>query len=130
MTFIQKEIQYLLVSIAIGLCCVLTIKSYRALKLILSVRKISLKSLSRDFGQKMWITLGLGSFFFSLYFVTVFICSEILTPEIGASLFFSAYKNPVEYIYMALFLFAFFSLLIYLLRMCIKHLYLTRSKEP
>ena len=74
------------------------------------------------------MTLLLGISFFSLYFLTV-VLGTYLIRSWGDDLFFLARQNPIPFIYLGLFSFAFLSLSIYLTRMVIKYAYLTRGKD-
>jgi hypothetical protein len=74
------------------------------------------------------MTVGLGVLFFGLYLGVVFFTSRVIDQEIAQQLFELSYQHPLEFIYLGLFIFATFSLLIYLVRMFIKYFYLTRSK--
>lgn len=88
----------------------------------------SLRFLLKDFNRKMWITLGLGLFFFSLYTLVVMIGAPLIR-EWGTDFFFLVYKNPVWFIYGGMGLFALLSVTIYLGRMAIKYFYLTYGKD-
>lgn len=88
----------------------------------------SFKLLFKDFNRKMWMTLGLGLLFFSLYFLIVVIGSKVVRTW-GTDFFFLVYRHPVEFIYGGLWLFAFLSFSIYLARLVIKYVYLTRGKD-
>lgn len=92
-------------------------------------KKIQLRSIFRGFGQKMWMTVGLGTLFFGLYFVIVLVGSFINDPEVRLNLFFLIYKHPIPFIYLGLLLFASISTGIYFVRMLIKHIYNTRRKD-
>ncbi len=88
----------------------------------------SLKVLLKDFKRKMWMTTCLGILFFGIYLLFVF-AGLYLTNHWESQLFFLLYRHPVEFIYGGLWLFAFLSLSIYLARMFIKYLFLTRGKD-
>ena len=88
----------------------------------------SYRVLFKDFNRKMWMTLCLGLLFFFLYFMTVALGSHVVR-QWGTDFFFIVYRNPVTFIYGGLWLFAFLSLSIYLVRMFIKYVYLTRGKD-
>lgn len=91
-------------------------------------RPWSIKKLLIGFKAKMWMTFGLGLVFFSFYFLLVLLCSKYINQEMGAALFFSAYRSPRLFIYGGLLLFACVSLTIYLVRMIIKYLFITRGR--
>lgn len=88
----------------------------------------SLKTLFKDFNRKMWMTIFLGAAFFGFYLLIVGLSVYFVRPW-GAELLFLVYHNPIKFIYLGLWLFAFFSLSIYLVRMIIKYFYLTRGKD-
>ena len=88
----------------------------------------TIKLLFKDFNRKMWMTLSLGAVFFTLYFLVVYFGASYVQ-QWGPDLIFVAYRNPVLFIYAGLSLFAFLTLSIYLVRMFIKYLYLTRGKD-
>jgi hypothetical protein len=96
--------------------------------LLIYQRPWSFKSLLKGFKAKMWMTIGLGSFFFSFYLIMVLIGSYYFKQTVGQLLFYSAYQSPIYFIYFGLLIFACFSLIIYLVRMLIKYLFLTRGK--
>ena len=88
----------------------------------------SLNVLFKDFKRKMWMTTCLGVLFFVIYLLFVF-AGLYLTNHSESNLFFLLYHHPVEFIYGGLWLFASLSLSIYLARMFIKYLFLTRGKD-
>lgn len=95
---------------------------------IILKKGFSIRSLFKDFGQKMWMTIGLGGLFFALYSGLIFYGSHILDSQMRRKIFFLAYKHPSDFIYLGLLLFACVSLCIYLARIIIKYLYNSRSK--
>lgn len=94
----------------------------------LLLKRRPIKSLFWDFKAKMWMTLGLGAFFFGLYLLFVWIGSHLMDQNLGLTLFFKVYESPISYVYLGLFIFICFSLFIYLARMFIKYIFLTRKK--
>ncbi len=109
----------------LGFLLVLVLAVYAAMRL---GRGWSFKLLFKDFNRKMWMTLSLGAVFFTLYFLIVYF-GATYAQQWGPDLIFVVYRNPVLFIYGGLALFAFLSLSIYLVRMLIKYLYLTRGKD-
>lgn len=107
----------------------LAIKSYQQLQVLLKRRKGIVKFLFQDFKQKMWMTLGLGITFFGLYFLLVLLGSRWMDQQTSLQVFFLAYQNPINFIYLGLFIFVATSLLIYLVRTFIKYLFTTYSKK-
>jgi len=112
---------FLLIVFSIGLVFY-TLNNYSLLK-----RK-SIRSLLFGFKAKMWMTFGLGIFFFSFYFFSVWALSHLIDHQIGLSLFFKVYEAPVSFVYGGLITFVCFSFLIYLARMIIKYLFITKGK--
>lgn len=112
----------MIVSVIIILFCVLI--GYLAW---FAVMKLC-RDLFKDFNRKIWMTLGLGSVFFSLYFLVVYSGSSFMR-QWGPELIFVAQKNPLYFIYGGLALFATLSLTIYFVRTVIKYLYLTIGKD-
>lgn len=88
----------------------------------------TLKHLFKEFNRKMWMTLLMGGIFFAIYLAIVYL-AIIFIPPSGVDLFFLIYRNPVNFIYGGLMVFACFSLSIYIVRMLIKYLYMTRGKD-
>jgi|GEM_PF-3026794 len=86
------------------------------------------KWLFKDFKRKIYMTMCLGSIFFSLYTLVVTL-SVYVVHESGIDLFLLAHEHPIECVYGGLWLFSFLSLSIYLTRMIVKYFYLTRGKE-
>jgi hypothetical protein len=105
----------------------LTRFSFRHLKFMIKEKKISLKPAFRGFREKIWMTFGLGVTFFGFYFILIYISSKLLTSQIGHNFFHLVYTYPTEFIYLGLFIFAIFTLSIYLVRMFIKYIFLSKS---
>jgi hypothetical protein len=82
------------------------------------------KTFFHGFKEKMWMTVGLGLTFFTLYFLMTLGLSVWLESTHKAALFSMAHSSPLEFIYMGLFLFATLSLCIYIVRLIIKFIYL------
>ena len=117
------------VTLTIGLFLMINLALYGWRQWVIISRKSwSFRSLLRGFRAKMWMTLGLGIFFFGLYGIVVWICSRLINSEVGEQLFKLALGAPHYFVYGGLLLFAMFSLGIYLVRMVIKYLYLTRGR--
>ena len=73
---------------------------------IIGSKKYSISKLFKQFSQKMWMTLGIGVCFFGFYMATIWLGSWFLTPETKLDLFFSAYTQPLKFIYLGLIVFA------------------------
>jgi hypothetical protein len=92
-------------------------------------KKISVRSIFKNFRQKMWMTTGLGFLFFGFYVFLVFLGAYI-TRMIGhIHLFNLLHKHPVAFIYIGLLTFALISVSIYLARIVIKYVYNSRRRE-
>ena len=96
---------------------------------LITHKSISARSLLKDFGQKMWMTIGLGIFFFGLYLLIVSLSSRMLNSEVRLNFFFYVYKHPTDFIYLGLLAFATLSTVIYICRLAIKYFYNNRSKD-
>jgi hypothetical protein len=94
---------------------------------IILKRKFTIRTVFNNFGQKMWMTAGLGIIFSSLYLFIVFFGAQI-DPQKKLALFFKAYENPIHYIYLGLLIFACLTLTTYIARVIIIFLYNTRKK--
>lgn len=88
----------------------------------------SFQVLFRDFKRKIWMTLGLGSTFLAFYLIGVGL-SAYFIKQSNTNLIALAYQRPISYIYGGLWLFICLSLSIYLVRMILKYIYLTRGKD-
>lgn len=88
----------------------------------------SLKHLFKDFKRKMWMTISLGGLFLFLYMLLIGL-GIYFVKYAQADLFSLLYHYPVDFIYGGLAVFACISLSIYLARMVIKYVYLTRGKD-
>lgn len=122
------EIRFLLTIVGIGLF-VIGLSHYTWKKFLLVYqRPWSLKNLAKGFKAKMWMTCGLGIIFFSFYGLLVIISAHYIKVETAQFLFAQAYQSPSVFIYAGMLTFACFSLMIYLVRMFIKYLFLTRGK--
>jgi hypothetical protein len=116
---------FIYVSLILGFIFVLLLVAYTFEYL---GKSWTLKLLFKDFKRKMWMTVSLGGLFFCLYFVVVSLGAYFFN-HWGTDLFSILYQHPVEFVYGGLWLFACFSLSIYLVRMMIKYIYLTKGKD-
>lgn len=82
--------------------------------------------LLKGFRQKIWMTVGLGVFFFGCYTLTLFLSSFWITPETRFRIFTLLHEHVVAFIYLGLGFFSAISLSIYAIRLLIIYLY-TRS---
>lgn len=90
---------------------------------LLMRKKVTFHVLFKDFGQKMWMTIGLGLIFFTFYLLFVFLGTFTNNSDIRLNFFFLLYEHPTAFIYLGLLLFACISTSVYLARMVIKYLY-------
>lgn len=91
--------------------------------------KISVRLVFKDFGQKMWLTAGIGIYFCLLYFSVIYAVSS-MTNLIGPqNLFQLLYQHPIAFAYLGLFIFVLVTASTYLARMVIKYLYNRRFKN-
>lgn len=121
---IRFFLTFIFLSLLMG---VLTVAAWKKLMIIYQ-RPGNFKNLVKGFKAKMWMTWGLGSVFFGLYFLVVYAGKLYLQKEITQFLFILVHQSPLYFIYLGLFIFICFSLAIYLVRMVIKYLFLTRGK--
>jgi hypothetical protein len=91
--------------------------------------KFSIHSIFKDFRQKMWMTVGLGTLFLSLYLIVVLLGSSVVDSQVRLNFFFLVYRHPVAFIYLGLLIFACISISIYIARLAIKYFYNTRNKD-
>lgn len=101
---------------------------YSAMHFFKMPLKFSIRPLLLNFAQKMWMTAGLGVFFFGLYIALVFFGSMTIDSNLRLDLFFLLYKHPTQFIYLGLFVFACASLLSLFVRMVIKFFYNSKNK--
>lgn len=95
---------------------------------IIFKKPFSLHFLIFGFKQKMWMTVGLGLFFFGFYIVLMWLASLTLDPKTKLALFFAVYENPKNYIYLGLSIFVSLSLSIYLARRVIIYFYNSKKR--
>lgn len=86
----------------------------------------SIRSLFVDLKPKLWMTTGLGLFFFALYACIVLMFSFFLNTETKQTLFSLALRHPTYFIYGGLSLFVTISLTILIVRNFIKKVYNSR----
>lgn len=91
-------------------------------------KKIFVKSIFRDFNQKIWMTVGLGCSFFGFYLIMVLLGSYLLNGEVKKNLFLLVYKNPTVFIYLGLLVFVCISVIIIFARSLIKYLYNSKKQ--
>lgn len=83
----------------------------------------SLRPLFKGFGQKMWMTIGLGIMFFGLYYLVITLASRFFDSNQKLNLLMLARQHPAEFIYMGLGIFSCVTISIYIVRIMIKNIY-------
>lgn len=98
---------------------------FAALKVAQSLtrRPVTLSKLTIDLWPKLWMTAGLGIFFFGFYVLAVMICGYWIDAEMRQRLFNLALRHPTKFIYAGMGLFASISLGVLVIRSAIKRLY-------
>lgn len=122
----EKEWFYALTSLFIA---ILIATCYRQFATILNTRGCNPKILLRNFHEKIWMTIGLGTFFFSLYLLIHVLGYFFVTRETFIEQMRFGIKHPGVYFILACFIVTCNALLIYIVRMIIKYLYITRMKR-
>lgn len=100
----------------------------KRLRNLAKTRQLSPKILLKGFREKIWMTLGLGIFFFGLYISLVLFARILLSNQVKAQLFEMIYKAPLKFVQLGFFIFIGISLCIYLVRMLIKYLYKSSAR--
>jgi hypothetical protein len=119
----MDTLQACLITIAILIIGFLLLYNVIQFAQIIMKRRYSIHSLFFNFKQKMWMTIGLGLLFFGLYISILFLGSVKLDPELKLEIFFNAYNNPLNYVYLGLLIFVSLSISIYIVRLGIIYLY-------
>lgn len=100
-----------------GLRCGLLLAQY------FTGRPIFLQSIFVGLRPKLWMSAGLGAFFFALYVAILFAASHLLDASSRQTLLHIAHTHPVYCLYGGLLLFVAISLLIVGVRSIIKRIY-------
>lgn len=93
---------------------------------IITRKSVSIRSIFLNFKQKMWMTIGLGICFFSLY-VGLLYASSIAVNE-RLELFQKVYQNPLNSVYLGLSFFVAMTISSYLVRMLIIRVYYSKKR--
>lgn len=101
----------------LGLSCALLLAQY------FMKRPPTIHTLFIDLKPKLWMTAGVGIFFFSLYGCLILLFSFFMNQEVRQSLFSMALRHPTYFIYGGLSIFVTISLSILVVRSFIKHIY-------
>lgn len=118
-----QEIQTVIAIMWVIFVILLSVYSIKLGIQMIRTKNFSARVLFKNFGQKMWMTAGIGLLFFGLYGVLVLYASRMMDQETRKNIFIFAYKHPIESIYLGLFVFVLASISIYLARMMIIYLY-------
>jgi hypothetical protein len=104
---------------------------YGALRLAETMmgRRVSVNVIFKDLKKKMWMTVGLGTLFFSVYLLIVVVARFLLDSNARLDLFFLLHRHSISFVYLGLLIFATVSVSIYLVRIWIKYLYNRKHKE-
>lgn len=79
-------------------------------------KDVSPRKILFNFKEKMWMTAGLGLFFFGSYLIILVTLSLFKHEMAGLDIFYFCYHNPTFCIYLSLGIFVLFSALIYTIR--------------
>lgn len=116
-------IQLLIIITWIILISIIIIYSFRHFKIIKKTITFSIRNLFKDFKQKMWMTVGIGIVFASLFLAVVLGGTYFINSNTRTQIFTLLYKHPRDFIYIGLLLFAVVTLGIYVVRRVIIYLY-------
>jgi len=106
----------------IGLC-LFALALYTTEKIM--KKKYSIDSIFHDFDKKIWMVAGIGPLFFGLYFLLVYLAT-FTESTTRLNFLLLIYRQPVEFVYLGLFIFACTTLSIYGARLLIKYVYNSR----
>ncbi|MBB64680.1 MAG: hypothetical protein CMO81_06405 [Waddliaceae bacterium] len=81
-----------------------------------------------NFRQKMWMTLGMGTFFLILYLMLNLLITKYLTQDRVIKAMEYGMKHPTYFLMWGLFIFMVNGLLVYTVRLFIKYFYLMRHR--
>jgi len=91
--------------------------------------KTAFLSLLKDLDQKIWMTVGLGILFTTLYLTLTYFGSTVFeSDQAKLDFFFLLYKHPLEFVYFGLVFFVIISITICLVRSLIKNIYNNRKQ--
>lgn len=86
-------------------------------------RRPSIRALFIGLRPKLFMTLGLGLFFFGLYAGSVLMIAHGLDGKLRMQLFELAYRHPLNFVYAGMVIFVLISLIILAVRRLIKRIY-------
>lgn len=81
----------------------------------------------KHFREKIWMTIGLGSFFSCLYLFIYHMSYFLVDREVFLKQFFFGIEHPSYFFIWSLFIFLANALLVYLIRMFVKYFYHLRN---
>jgi hypothetical protein len=90
-------------------------------------RQIGVRKIFDGLKPKLWMTAGVGFFFFIFYLAVVLIGTNLMNSEMRLKLFDSMRNNPILFVYLGLFLFVMISISILGVRSIIKRIYNSRG---
>ncbi|MBA3604257.1 MAG: hypothetical protein H0W50_11630 [Parachlamydiaceae bacterium] len=90
-------------------------------------RPISIRKIFDGLKAKIWMTAGVGIFFFIFYATIVLIGTNYINSEIRIKIFYLMRKDPILFVYLGLVLFVTTSLSILVVRSIIKRIYNSRG---
>lgn len=124
----MKTLEAFIITFSIILIGLILLKSILIITELITHKKVSFTSLFFNFKQKMWMTIGIGTLFFSLYLFLLFFGAFKLNPQEKLALFFNAYQNPALYAYRGLGFFVSMTILSYVARMIIIFFYNSKKR--
>lgn len=95
---------------------------------LITKRPVEIRKLFIGLEPKLWMTAGLGCFFFSLYFGGVWLASRLIDPHARKALFNLVLQYPIHFVYGGLSLFVLISLSVLAIRGLIKRAYNSRKR--
>ncbi len=90
-------------------------------------RPISIRKIFDGLKAKIWMTAGVGFFFFIFYATLVLIGTNFINSEMRMKLFYWMRNDPILFVYLGLVLFVTISLSILVVRSIIKRIYNSRG---
>lgn len=118
--------QALLIVFIILLCGFLLLAACMRVAQKFMHKEISYASLLNGLNQKLWMTFGLGIFFFGSYLLLILLFSSVNSASVRLNIFHLAYQNPITAAYFGLGVFVSVSIGIYLVRKAIIRWYNNR----
>jgi len=95
---------------------------------IITRKRYDIRSLFDNFKQKLWMTIGIGIVFTTLYVILLTFGSFKLDSQTKLSFFNHLNEHKIDYIYLGLAIFVATSLFIYAIRLIIIYLYNSQKR--